>query len=418
MIADEDFPELDPKPASDENSNVPAELVTSIGVPAPVVVPETPESSSKAPLVVVQYRPRSWSATLIPPALILLAASAILSYRVHTPDWRGLRAGVTPKTDPPRPAASEDEAPPPPRPLRSFSVEPNPSQPPAEPPRDDRDTPAPEEPKRTPAAATPTVADVRVWPPHPPSPENDPSKPRLLTPEALWELANHPTPVERPDRPSRPGGDLYAPLLPPEEIAAVTPSLPPPERAPAELAKVDPKKVWNDIEREAEAKRVERERLEALKPELQRQDEIEARRREEERFRQQRLAADRERVEFLKQLREIVQTRGRRSGPLIRQLCDRHAANAGLLGRDQEYRARSLSSSRTLRLAWVDRLRSLGIAESAILEDLERIHFENRAARNGPRTEDDAFYRAALELLAVPLTTTNVEPASLKANAP
>src|SRR5262245_53000360 len=45
-------------------------------------------------LVVIQQRRSGLTALLLPPALILATAATILTYRVRTPDWRGLKPGV------------------------------------------------------------------------------------------------------------------------------------------------------------------------------------------------------------------------------------------------------------------------------------------------------------------------------------
>ena len=62
----------------------------------PRPAPSPPPSSESPPLVVIQYRSRLFPTLLLPPALILMAGAAIVSYRVQVADWPGLWTRTSP----------------------------------------------------------------------------------------------------------------------------------------------------------------------------------------------------------------------------------------------------------------------------------------------------------------------------------
>lgn len=339
MLADQDLPELDPSRAG--------------AGPAP------PERA----VVVVRERPRSRLAALIPPALILAAAFAILALRVRTPDWRGLALG--PRDDPAPPAGGAGDAasgdPAGPAPARPAG----PADPEALPPQTAITPSLP-----VPVDDDPTAVEADATPP-----EEAPARPPGDIPDALT-------------------AELYRPLS--GEPAPPGPPQAPPDPVARAGDEVDPRRVWDEIVREATATAEERDRLEDLKPVLHERDDREAEARDAARRRD---AAD-ERANFHRLLREVLEDRAPNADDSLRRLAQLPARLEPPRDQGTVEWAYRLATSPSERQAWIATARAAGRPETDILYQLVFAHLANKTARGGPRTEADALRLAARELLA------------------
>jgi hypothetical protein len=318
--------------------------------------PDSPPPAGPKPVVVIQYRDRGLRSILLPPALILLTAVAILGYREQTPDWRGLRPGANAA-----PAARPSPEPPAPAPAPIVvRVEPRPTPPP-------------------PVEATPppATAPEEVARPEPAAPE--PAAIGFDPPPAEAELP-------LPGEPKR------------SEAVAEQPR----DRDAAGSGR-DADRAWADIRREAGRKKAEQARLEALKlraPQIVRR---ELQQQAAERFFRARDAADADRAAFRAELLTVLQAQGDRAAPRIRAQCDRY-------GRDVLPEVRDRASlalkkiPRADRVAQIEVSRRYGLPEALILEMLAQQEARNIVARNGPRDRDEALVRSARLLVAVPPT--------------
>jgi hypothetical protein len=329
---------------------------------------ELPDADPPEPpagrVIVVERAPDRWATAFLLPAAIVMVAVAVLAVRLRVQDWRGLvlatgpapapAGGVVPES--PGPGTSDAEDAPPPREVEVEPVVP--------------DDVVPVEP----------VDAVPVEQPAPPEEGVDSEEPgRTLEPKHLSAL-------------------LYQPLLADREPAGE-----PAARVPVPIAEpeaeVEPGDAMAEIRRAAERKRIEQERLEAIKPMLLDRDLAEVEERRDLRVREHR----EDRLEFLDRVRSLLAEAGPDAAQKIRDLAhlprELPPLDLGLAGE----RASQLAGSWELRRAWVANLRRQGLDEPAILRDLVQAQRLNRVARSGPKGPDEAVLRAAAELLAAPI---------------
>lgn len=308
------------------------------------------------PTVVLVRRDRGWAARFTWPALIVLAALAVLAYRVRTPDWRGL--GL------PDWAWSESGPP---------------------------SNPAGFVPK--PTAMPPLIVKVQGGStpvgPEPTDPGDPPEQP-AAGPRRVVALAPPPP------------GPIAGPF-PDLDLATTTPEPSGAEPAPLALpgghAPAGPeatKLALDEIRREAQRQRAERQDLEVVKVQIDRIDRERARQKKAERLALMLRNTAKQRDEFRDRLRKIIASQGRQGGSEIRRLCLDYQWDPA--PKPKRLPAVMTGSGRRHR---IEELRALGVAEPAILIQLAAIENRNRAARDGPRTFDEALARAAYYLMEV-----------------
>lgn len=164
---------------------------------------------------------------------------------------------------------------------------------------------------------------------------------------------------------------------------------PEPPRVDESEAPVDTLAAWSEIEREAALREADRRHLESLKPVL-------LARETEERAAESRAA----RVAFQSKLRGLL---AQNAGGDAWQSLANSADEAAAFSHSGRPSPIDLARSRTARAEWVCILRSRHVPEPQILLELARAMALNTSARNGPRTAEDAFRRAAAELLNIPI---------------
>jgi hypothetical protein len=146
--------------------------------------------------------------------------------------------------------------------------------------------------------------------------------------------------------------------------------------------------------REVAEREADQEAMALLKPEARRLEEIERPRRQFE-----------ERLAFRKDLYAILKAGGSGAGRRIEELCDQYGCELAPDHQRAVTAGLRRSRARPTRHDRVSLLRSYGVPEPAILEDLARsLDRRLRNARGGLRDPDDVRLRAARELLAIPLT--------------
>ncbi|MDB5349727.1 MAG: hypothetical protein JWN86_974 [Planctomycetota bacterium] len=195
--------------------------------------------------------------------------------------------------------------------------------------------------------------------------------------------------VSRPPDPPKPR------IGPPMPMAAsVRPIAPTDSKAQAA-------RVWDDIRQEAARTQVQTVAMEAVKAREGAEVERLAPLVEQERLAQVRNESEADRISFLKDLRKAVGAPAGRAGQAIKDLCDRHGV---WLGPEPKHSTADRISGLTFsgRREHVESMRSKGVTEAMILDDLVRVETRNRVARSGPKTEEEILIRAARNLLAVP----------------
>jgi hypothetical protein len=390
---------------------------------------ETPE-----PRVVVVYRSRGVPWLLIPPLLLVAAVAAIIAYRKSTPpEIRVVSApeptavAIAPKpetvapevpkvakaAEPTKPPVAVDPVPvttpvvPPPAPIAVETTVPTPAPPAVE--------------TSIPTAKTTEPPQAPV--PVPPAPTAPPIEP---------QAAPAPIPAPAPAVEAAVGFDPEAAKTAvgvvaepkaekanvPEFLARPLPenSTPPvaggPIRPPAE-------DVQEGLQREAEGRIAERAKLEVDKPDLLNPSPREIWQRRRDLITASRRVANEDRVSFHAELREIVAEHGARGGPLIQRLCNKYGRDTmpeihGAMNKDLTGPASRLSVP-----GRIQRMRKWGIPETIVLDDLvinELDNFSSKAgfaSRGGPRSEGEAWVRAAKILLANP----PIKPAQANASA-
>jgi hypothetical protein len=306
-------------------------------------------------VIVVHDRPHRWSLAFAAPVLVLLSACAILSMRIHAPDWLGLSPRLTTRQ---KPVAIE------PAPATTSSH---------------LDEPAGLPPGVLASGVPAATVDVEAVPDSLTEPAPLPIRPptiqivpadRDVAIAALPELA----PESAVDRVPRP--------------AVPSPNIPHPEA----------EEVLAGIQRDSQRQQEERKELERIKGDALDQELAEEAHED--------LSA---RQSFAAELKSIMSQRGPGAADAIRELIDRTpVGNRAPISVEQV--ARQLSGSRTMRRAWTLQQRALGVSESQILEVLERAQTFNRVARGGPGSDDEALVRAAQELIGLPMVIVRPAP--------
>lgn len=380
----------------------------------------SPVTEPVRPVIVIQPPPprRRWLSAVLPAILLLLAALAVLRYRVGTADWRGLGPGASSGilAARPREAARPDEARTPADLIAAAGAPavapaPAPAREPARAPGEPIEAVAVESADAIAAEATP-LAELAQG--HAPA-EVDPGAAPAETVESEDVIVAVAAAVE-PDRVDQAGApvrdfqaaraDLFRPMLAAAAAARPDPVAAPPQPNPdvAEPAgAVDSHEVWDDIAQAAQQKAAERAELEGMKRDLLDRDRKGAAQRKLEQTVEEIKKQDDNRRVFLADLKRLMQAGGPNLAESVRSMVDQNGGDASKLAANQPGRAKKLASSADLRHAWVKSLRRMGIAEGVILSDLERAHQLNYAARNGPRSPDEALLRAARDLLDVPV---------------
>ncbi len=331
------------------------------------------------PIVVVQYRSRSWSSVLLPPALILVLACGLLSYRFQSKDWEGLTwsAGSVSSAAPTggsHPSALVEAV----KELQELASKP--TKPPLGVPIQAPIIPAePSEPKL--ASEVSSEVTVEVSPvetaEEPPLEESSPE--RLVVEvhnsmDLLTEMIS-----KEAERPAPRVYQVQGALVQKELDRTAQPKLPSAED------------VMSNIDQEAQQLRRERQQLEGFKAGMLDEDrlknlheELEARR------------------GFLAALTATLEDSGKVPDEVlagrIHALPDDSRANKKVAG----FHA-LLSHGGTGRTQAVRSLRMARFPESEILRLLEEGHVRNRVSRTGPRSDAQATIRAARDLLAVEL---------------
>jgi len=337
-----------------------------------------------APVIVIEYRQRGLAAKLMPPALILLAAIAVSSYQRSTP--------VFPLVPRSRPAPAET----------------------------------------SPAVASPEIVVKAA------------NRARMAEVASLTakvpkaEEGNRPAPeAEAAPTTARGGGSLLASRRPSpfglDTVEGLVPLAPgdvvgPVERAPAaaqanppdagrpelpadsdRVEKPEPSRqeILQDIERESREKAGQRRDLTTLKNQARALA-----------FADSLAKAEAKRTSFHDDLRQAIKDLGKNAGPEIEKLCVRH-------GRETmkdvwvTYRHALRLAPKAYTSRWkVEMMRSIGLPETLILDDLAHGFHHQINSRSGPRDQNEVRVRAARELLSVPVASTKRPSAAATSTRP
>lgn len=347
--------------------------------------PEPEATPPPDPKVVIVYRSRGLPAVLLPPLLLLIAGVGIVSYRRQTPiRWQAR----TPQQA--RPAAA---APP-----RSITV----------------DSPS------TGTATDPLIVRIETKPdlasPPPDLASVVGSQPILGAQGPFSDRLDIPTPPTEPtaDAPEAEAEarnetktEKAGPPPPPEPAAAApAPAVAQPPRQ-VEPPTVTKEQVLEDIQREAQRKEAERQRLEELKPRLRQFEVAEMHRKAEE-----------SRASFHNALRNVLRTPGLERGQAIAALCDEYGRSTPAYVEKQVLRLLRTSYARMGHRAKVEMMRTWGWPEPKILDYLAHDFDLMIGARGGPRSKDDVRVWAARLLLSLPPTPRPVAEAGKPETAP
>jgi hypothetical protein len=320
----------------------------------PTDLPFEPEA---APRIAVSSRVKShkrWR--FLPPLALCLIACGVLAVRLKSRDWQGLSMFITRGWSPPRRVATAPAALPGPR---SEVLE------------------------------TAIVAETPALP----WSHRIPTK--LLRAMNRIGSAEGPSPRVRVPRPDA------IPGLPPVIASTFAPQM---------GAQREAKLAWEEIRQEAEQRRAEREQMEALIPTVEAQQIVDQERGDADKTDRARQRAETDRVPYREALRKAIDRHGDDAGPTIRALAGKHVTK--ILDDDKKDLIRALKehAGRLDRNGRVALYRSFGLPEASILETLALAEVRNFRARNGPKNLDDAYVRAARQLLAVPLETPSPPP--------
>lgn len=331
-----------------------------------------PATDAPAPVVVVHYRNRGLLASLMPPALILLAASIFYTASRLIPDRPRVGAAT-------------------PRSIAAVEV---------------RGPDLAAKPVGEIAAPTPIIVEQVLDP----VPSIDEAVPEPATTRVIEE-----------DRPME--GSAISFVVP----SLVDPSLEVPAPgdasldraelepetamdvgdAPADLAAEQPPPnldaVWKDIAAEAARRESEARAMEALKERAPQLERIEAERREALEAAESRQRAEADRVGFRQELQTLIRAEGRQAGAAIRQFCMAAATDVPQSVEKVVNAQLERYGAKLDRRGRVELLRSHGLPESEVLNYLATLEYKNMNARGGPRNPNEAWVRAAMRLLTIPV---------------
>jgi hypothetical protein len=297
-------------------------------------------------------RSRRW--VLLPPVLMSCVAMSVLAYRVWSPDWQGIYRMMGLRI--PRAIA-----------------------------------------RATPVAAAP----VEMSPLMTELATSSPYDPSLLPPSALTARGARRSPTRLASL-DGPGTRVHPPRPDalPDDLASNAAAL---LAAGSPLARAG-KRAWEDILKAAEDRRAARENFEALKPALEVHQALEVGSREVKEAQKQRQEVEADRDAFRAELRAIVDRLGEKAGPSIRELTQKHFVPVPPNLEKKVERALQNGVGRLDAKARLQLRRTYGLPEPLILEELAAEEMRKISARTGPRNADEAFVRAARQLLAVPIT--------------
>ena len=374
------------------------------------------EPNAAPTIVVIKSNGRSLSSMLLPPAVIMILALAILSYQKQTP-IRSLSTVPTAAPNPRPSAKIDDQAKPAEAPaivarLESRAVHvPPPALPEGLAPvptslnRSDTDPASgrgetksdPTRPREVdPLLARRLAMRTPLPGEDPPSDESAPS-PEGTKPEEVPLPELDPLPLVPPDD-TKPAGVLPQESPAPDPAPAPSPA-PVPKPAPAPKAepaqpKVTKEQVEADIKREAAKKEQELREMEKIKP-PRRIDQIEESRRE----------AQQKRAPFHADLRKLIKLSGKAAGPQIEALCDQYGRSSPQEIRDAVTKTLKRTHGGLSRQARVEMMRRLGLPEPNILEYFANDVYTTMNTPSGPKDPDEVWVYAARLLLAYPVNT-------------
>ncbi|GAC1465333.1 MAG: hypothetical protein NVSMB9_04840 [Isosphaeraceae bacterium] len=337
---------------------------------------------SQPPLVVIEYRDRGIAAKLLPALLILLVALMISSYQRRNP------VRLSPHTLSP----DGQRLDPPPR------VSSVPDRTPIKVRAEKHEAPPEKESDKPPALSNKEKPEQR------PNTGNEAPQQEALA--SHGPLTRSPFDLDPTDGLQPLENVVEAPPEPGPEPATAPPIDGEPEssEAPPTAVETDvPKEeILGDIQREADRKDAERQDLEQLKPRAHALLLSEA------------LAKIQEsRLPFRNDLRELLKNQGKKSGPQIDQLCEQYGREK--LPEVGVAYARALRNA-SPRMGWAEKvrlMRSLGVPEPLILDQLARGIHPTLNSRGGPRDEDEVRVKAAELLMSIPIRPTRRNPSSL-----
>ena len=327
------------------------------------------------PMVVIQRRGSGLLRGLIPPALVLAAAGAILAFRVREPDWSGLTA------DPPRMTTGADPS--------AVLANSSPLAPPG----------------RVVARVKAETARER--------PEPTPAEPP----------ADEPPLVAAPAVPA-PAPDLPAPAIVPVEPTPLVADAGAFAEPPPLLKPIPKEEALRDIRREAARKVAEGDRNEDRQVRAAAREQAEARRRQAEQVRRSEHFVDEDRPIFLEELRRILRAGGPRTGVQIEDLCRQHKQVLPAAVEKAFKRAQLAVAARLNRRKRVELYRKLGLPEPRILYELANDELANVGMRQGPRNRMEALVVASRRLLEIPppgpepVAGAGMPPGTAPANGP
>lgn len=328
------------------------------------------EPSAK-PLLIIQERDRSPWIRLALPLAILVGAGVVVWLRYQYADWRGI--DMWPR-------------------VRRSATNPN-ARPSASVPKLDQNAalPAPE------PVAEPIIARIEG--------QIAPAAESIAPETAVAAVPETAAPAAQP------------PPVDPGVARAETP--PPDPRNEPQPPSIRTEDVKDEIRREAMRKQAEIDALRELKERQRLQSDAllaEARNRE---IASARETTNRARLTFHSKLKEIIAASGANSASKLVALAQEQGAFRSSLndiGPDATDFGVILATQRRRR---IEQARADRYPEAAILEALARSEIRNLNARNGPRSAEDAIYRAALKLIDVPPSADPLAvPATRPARAP
>jgi hypothetical protein len=244
-----------------------------------------------------------------------------------------------------------------------------------------------------------TSAVARLATPPPSAPGNTESKP---TPEAKKADAGDPQPAPstnalRPVPAPKPGNDPTPATAPVAAIAAPRVA----QNVPPEQPEVTKEQILDGIQRDADQKKADIEKLKALMPKIRDWELSETIRKARE-----------NRPRFHEALRDALRQFGDKAGPEIEKLCEEYGRTtdsriikAGQKLMRTTYATHSWASK-------VDVLRAVGWAEPTIFDYVAKSMDLNRTKRGGLKDQNAVRVYTAQVLLRIPLKSNKKRPAN------
>jgi len=231
-------------------------------------------------------------------------------------------------------------------------------------------------------------------------PPADVVRPVSLPPSAVAVAVELPSPSVLSIPESRPS--LYAGVLPSPMALRLSPMPAGPSSSPFPDRETKRVQAWLEIRRDVDQAKVDSAALEEIKRREFAEDQRLQPIREEESAREAMQATNESRTAFHRDLRRALADSRGKPGPAVAAVCEESGMNIGT-SRRVVGTAAVPELTTTARRRRIEKMRSQGFTEPAILEDLARFESRNRAARGGPRSHQEVLVRAARQLLSVPL---------------